>query len=369
MASEHAQLLIVGGPDDGRVIKLDYLPATLGRDPNCAIRLREPQVSREHMAFITGADGVLCEVLSKRRVEIDGKYYRRGKRVLLDTGDVLKLGYETEALFVAAGDDAEEAMGSFLVARSARAAAEPSAEAEPSSPPPLPEDTPPPGPGFAESEPAFGEPAKASVVEHRPLSVAEMEAQQRQKRTRKITIAVGIYLAVMVVGFIVLSLFKSDRPSDTSGNRPKILSRRDIEAILRAQPKLSADREMGNRELEAARIEFLWLDARENAAYLCVKHYKRGKEYSRLSALTIDDSQRYAEAMGMLLGKVLPLYGEACRDSQQQLWNDAYGKFKQLRLLVPDADNDFYRNVLKHQSYIDRMKDEGKKKGKGFFQR
>jgi len=362
MPSEHPQLFIIGGSDDGRVIVLDYLPATLGRDANCAIRMRDPYISREHMVFHTGDEGVLCEVLSKRRVEIDGKKYKRGKRVVLDTGDVLELGHQTEAFFVAAGDDGAEALAARRAARPVPLVAEPAPEPPPPEPAPEPEAPEPDDFGVP-----FADAAPASTAAE-PMTVGDIEAVQRQKRMRKIVIALGIYIALIVGAGVVLYLFKAP-PKTNSDARPTVLGKREIEAILRAEPELSADREMAKTELDAARQEYEWRGTRPGAYYQCVDHYKRAKVYGRRTALGIEDSQKFTEVMTALFQKVLPLYGEACRDSQQRLWNDADAKFKRLRALVPDADNKLYKNILRHQSYIDRMKDRKKKKGRGFLQK
>ena len=77
---------------------------------------REEAASREHIRFLFTHDGWVMENLSANGTLINNKRYKRDKKILLDTGDVLGVGLETKILYVAPGDDPEEALGAWRAA-------------------------------------------------------------------------------------------------------------------------------------------------------------------------------------------------------------------------------------------------------------
>ena len=119
MAAARPELLFVRGPQAGQRVVLTTGQAVLGRSPECDVRLEEESASRRQVQFEMTAEGVVVENLSSQGTLISGKRYKSGKRVLLDTGDVLAAGAVTEILFVAAGDDPEAALTAYRQARPA----------------------------------------------------------------------------------------------------------------------------------------------------------------------------------------------------------------------------------------------------------
>ena len=109
-ATPHPRLVVLAGPDAGREIVLDALPVTAGRGSICAVRLTDRTVSREHVSLAAGAEGIILTVLSAAGVRIGGKRFRKGKQLILAGGDVVRLGGETEILFLDVGDDPAEAL-------------------------------------------------------------------------------------------------------------------------------------------------------------------------------------------------------------------------------------------------------------------
>ena len=82
-----AQLFVLSGPDVGRSFELDG-PTTLGRSPDCDVRLRDRSISRQH-ARVEPADGgwVIVDLGSRNGVRLHGKRVERA--VLSDLDEVL----------------------------------------------------------------------------------------------------------------------------------------------------------------------------------------------------------------------------------------------------------------------------------------
>jgi pSer/pThr/pTyr-binding forkhead associated (FHA) protein len=77
-------------PDGRSTIPLDHLPAIVGRDPDCDVRLHDPSVSRLHCE-ISQINGrlVVVDLESRHGTFING---RRVRFAHLGPGDTLRLG-------------------------------------------------------------------------------------------------------------------------------------------------------------------------------------------------------------------------------------------------------------------------------------
>ncbi|HVV81672.1 MAG TPA: FHA domain-containing protein, partial [Kofleriaceae bacterium] len=64
---------------------------TIGRDPECGIRLADPQVSRRHAMITATTDGVrVTDLDSRHGTSVNGERLARARRLL--SGDVITLG-------------------------------------------------------------------------------------------------------------------------------------------------------------------------------------------------------------------------------------------------------------------------------------
>jgi pSer/pThr/pTyr-binding forkhead associated (FHA) protein len=91
--AEVARLVVEEGPDAGRSLALTVVgrPYRAGRATGCDLVLTDDDVSREHVAFERGWDGVQVRDLgSKNGVELDGRRLEGGRR--LHDGEAVVVG-------------------------------------------------------------------------------------------------------------------------------------------------------------------------------------------------------------------------------------------------------------------------------------
>ena len=236
MPDPRALLIFVGGPQQSQRKALPGGIIRAGRSPAAGVQLTEDYISREQMQFTLTDDGWTLENLSAPNpTRINGKKYRKSQKVLLDTGDVIAAGLETQILFVAPGDDAEEALTAWLgrteeaPAPEGPAEAEVIGEVEPGEATrapliqPLPAESP-------KQQQAEEEPEE----EAGPLSEEEEEALKRKAKVKKYTILFSVYLTVIIAFFIILNKVRPSGPEVVRG-RPRELTKLDVEEVLDAK--------------------------------------------------------------------------------------------------------------------------------------
>jgi predicted component of type VI protein secretion system len=83
------KLYVLSGPDTGKSFELEA-GALVGRDPDCAVRLRDPSVSRKHARLEHGERGwSIVDTQSRNGIHVDGK---RVATVELADGAEVSLG-------------------------------------------------------------------------------------------------------------------------------------------------------------------------------------------------------------------------------------------------------------------------------------
>ncbi len=88
-----ALLRVIDGPDNGRIFVLKKFPATLGRDPECIIRLSDPGVSGVHGHIERERRGfTLVDLQSRNGLFLNGKSVAKAA---LKDGDQIGLGHGT----------------------------------------------------------------------------------------------------------------------------------------------------------------------------------------------------------------------------------------------------------------------------------
>ena len=196
MSAEHPELIFIAGPQAGQRVILSRPGATLGRGSAADVLLSEDYASREQARYERLQGGPCVIGLSKRGTWINGRRYKPGKRVFLDTGDRIGVGKETEILFVNAGDDPDAALEAACrpdrarknafgkIAAPSRPVAQPAA--------PAPKET----AAEAEAPPEAPAPADRRAGKHRPseMSADERAELERQAKRRKLMIGLGVYL-------------------------------------------------------------------------------------------------------------------------------------------------------------------------------
>ncbi|MCP4679279.1 MAG: diguanylate cyclase [Deltaproteobacteria bacterium] len=101
-SSRKASFIILGGLDVGSVVKIEGMEATLGRDPNAEIVLRDDGISRHHAEVTRVGDTlVIRDLNSTNGTFVDGKKINQatisdGGKVLLGRRTVLKFVLQDE---------------------------------------------------------------------------------------------------------------------------------------------------------------------------------------------------------------------------------------------------------------------------------
>ncbi len=360
MVTEHSQLTVLTGPDAGRVINLDFLPVTLGRGASCGVRLAENYISREHVRLELTADGVVCEVLSASGIRIAGRSFKRGKRVLLDTGDVCQIGLETELLFVAAGDDRDAALVEADAARLAALEAKTAKQRQKEQAEQAKLEA---KQAKSESEERDEDVVAAEVVEDpaKSMSPAEAEAARRRTRMRKIMFGLGIYLGLMLIVVVALVMVTGE-DEDGGDRRPKTLTNSRIKELFEVKLKdRTLDMKKADELLDLAREAYGRRNFDDAALYWCVTFYKQSLAYANSAAFeSTQDADRYDDALLQLTTRVTEEYDRARLNSGQERWRDARDQFERVLEQVPDQGDLVAKNVQRHLGYIKKRRDAEK---------
>ncbi len=84
------RLIILTGPSTGLRITIEANPMVIGRDPDCAVRVDDPEVSRKHAVIEHRPDGIYIRDLgSMNRILVNKREVREAR---LKHGDVIEVG-------------------------------------------------------------------------------------------------------------------------------------------------------------------------------------------------------------------------------------------------------------------------------------
>ncbi len=374
MSQEHPELVFITGPQAGQRVVLKRPAAVLGRSGEADILLSEEFASRAQLRYELVKAGPTLENLSARGTWINGKRFKSGKRVLVETGDVIGVGSETQILFVAAGDDPEQAAAEFRSGAGGKDAfGRKLAPDNPPGPPPMPVeagDAPPPDTGDAGEPRKKPKPGKKRPSEMTPGERAELERKAKQK---KLIIGLAAWWGAIVVAIMLLRAFYGGRgPFQVAEER--ILSDREIRRLLEEQP----------REVTAnvyLRDEWLQRGMKLHGDYglddpwklnKIVLAFKEALAYS--GRVSFDDPRHqrlYRAALDRLAQEVTGRYRTACILERKKDWARARDRFGDLLQILSDENerNPVFRNVQAHLSRVKHLyeKQEKAKKPRGWF--
>jgi len=363
MADPRALLIFVSGPQKGQRKALPGGIVRAGRSPSFGVHLTEDYVSREQMQFALTDDGWTVENLSVGNpTRINGKKYRTGRKVLLDTGDVLGAGMDTEILFVAPGDDAEEAYHAWLARADAVEAPEAPATAQVIGAV---------QPGDQTEKAVVVQPLApekpeepAEAEEEQPpepageLTEEEEEARRRKAKVKKYTILFGVYFAVIIGFFVVLSKLRPAGP-DTPRGRPPELTKLDIDEIIESSRFNRRANELACQKAlhEAVRL-YRAKRVDDGNLYRSIKQFKLATAYNPTGTLyDPEHSRMFLDAKKELLRAVWETYEEALRQSHARAWRKASVLFEDLLRMIPAKDhpaeqhNKLFDNIVDHSTY------------------
>lgn len=367
MAMGYAELIFVAGCQEGQRSVLMSNVAVAGRSQSADVQLREEYVSREQFRLTYTTAGWVVENLSGNPIRINGKKYKRGKRVIVETGDVVGVGVETEILFVAQGDDAEEALAAC---RAAHAAGEPAAPAEAAQAPATAEkegervEMPP-------AEDQVGEqPQEAPAPAAEPEAVQDeesAEAVQRKAKLKKYGIMFGVYVGLLIAGAILVNWLV--RGPDTTAPLVR-LSPPQIELALRAEPRHKGlDPGAAAKALRDAKAMYQDAAVKDGNLYKSIKYFRLHLAYKRGQFDTVEDERLYQQAVDELVDKVQIKYHNAVLFEKDKRWREARLLFEELLRVVPaksepepERYNRLFDNVKDHLVYVRKKAREAKER-------
>ena len=354
MSLTRAELVFVAGPQQGQRVRLLDNVMVAGRGPLAQIQLQEETVSRQQLQLELTVQGWLVQNLSAGSpLRINGKKYKVGKQILVDSGDVIGLGLDTEILFVDADTDVNEAM---------RAYTEDNPAPEPVPVPVTPELAPEPVshvPDLAAQPTTY---LDVPQEQEAPQTDEEADEAARKAKIKKIAIGFGIYLALMVVAAVFLVSMKK-APGPNNDGVPASLSSEEIRDALEQKIVKEPNPVASQKHLQEARRLF---DARtqlnENL-YLCHKHYRlalafrrradryfKGREDQRKSEMVLDE---LSERLGAIYsGVMLFEKGNEWYKAGQEL--DRFCEYLPSDKMKddPDVKDTLWKNTWDHRRYI-----------------
>lgn len=330
-----AELIFVEGPQEGQSVMLTASTMVAGRSPQADLTLDEQYVSRRQLQFTNTTEGWVVENVSDNAIRINGKKYKRGKKIILDTGDVIGVGIATEILFVSGDDQAHQALDAYRQAN-------PEGDPEP-------------------AEKSAAKKLKPKRTEKSGKSEPSDPKTDRSHKLQKYAVMFIIYLAVIVAGAVFLGMHLTSR-SKTSTDAPARLSFSQIERILKAPVDtkiMVKDILAAQRALERARQTYHDAAVKDGNLYKSVKYFKLHLAYKRGTFEQRRDEQMFHLATSELVDKVQHKYRNAVIHEKDKNWRQARILFEELLRLVPvkdkphpEPDNAVFDNIVKHLVYV-----------------
>ncbi len=375
MASARPELIFITGPQDGQRAVLMKDTAVIGRSPAAEIVIEERYVSRKHARLQLTSDGWVFENLSPSGTRINGKKFKKDKKVILDTGDVLHVGKETRVLFVAPGDDPEAAL-TRCRSEYPELFAEPQPQGEPAE--------------KAAEEPQTtdrqGEPATESLPEEheaepseKPPTPVELEeekaesydpaAEARKAKIKKYAIAFGVYLLVIAVGIILLVHLSSGEKNGRNLSQLTELTGDEIAEAITAPYERQRYPNKAAQELKKALSSYELRTIKPGERYQCVRSFKLYLAYKNGS--DFDDPQHglmFQRVTYALIKEVKTDYQGAYAYMKAKNWPRAKAIYKNLLRILPERDpkdpvyEKIIKNVLRHSTYASNQLAETRKK-------
>ncbi len=359
MAAARPELLFVRGPQEGERAVLMTNTALVGRAPGADVRVQEPAASREHLRFEWRPVGWVMENLSGHGTRVNGKRYRK-KLLLLETGDVLGVGTETEILYVSPGDDPEEALRAYRESRPQPQKPEPAPA--PAAEPPAVEE--PPDPAPAAPDPAPPTPAEPQPQETPDEEGEEAGEDDEAKTSRLKIVLLGIVLGGLVL-FSVAMIVRSLREEDNGGRKddsPARLTAYDIrEAIeteLERSPSRTRAAEALDRAVRGYANRVLWGPGDH---YRCVKDYQLHLAYKEQKTFRrIQDERNFKRAREDLVNLVKEKYSSAWTFERARSYRGAWAAYQELLRILPVPDLEprgpvkqvVVENVIEHINFV-----------------
>jgi hypothetical protein len=363
MVSAMPELIFVSGPQQGERTVIMTGTAVLGRSPGADVKLLDEAASREHVRFQLTRDGWVMENLSANGTLINGKRYKKDKKILLDTGDVMGIGLETKILYVAPGDDPEEALEDWRQANPSAQQAKPGeTKARTVKPPAEPAPAAPAAAASAGEKPKAPPPVPGGKA--RPADKAAQPGQVQEedglagpadKGSKNLKVILLVVVLLGMVGFGAALIIKSGGSDNGDGSGTHELSRLTAEQITAALDAPIDRPPSPTKAAEAldlavrsyANKDRLW--SRPGELYRCVRQFKFYRAYSQSIAYPKVQDERMALAASRELdAMVREKYETAWKYEKARSYRSAKQSFEQLMRELPAGD-------VERDSPIDRV--------------
>ena len=371
MAPPRPELIFVSGIQEGERAVLMANVAIAGRGSSCEVNLKEESISRQQIQFEFSPDGWVVENLSVNGTWINGKKYKAGKKVILETGDVLKAGADTQILFVSPGDDPEEALKQYRQKHSV-AAPKPREETDVSEEP-VPAAAP-----KASSEPtsvgstrdmrmqaSVGAGSSYSPDKSGGKQELSDEAKERQvvkERTAKLK-KYGMYFVVYMVVLFGVVIGISQRGCDHGeGVRsiPRKLTGDDISAAILSKLLRSPNPVVAQQNLKEAISLYPRRNAEPGFLYIVVSDLNEYLSHKDGPAVfeAAEYDQMYKASTQELADAVTAEYNRAFILEQNKQWKDASNQYNKVWKMLPEKNSnsrvykEIIQNIQDHISFI-----------------
>jgi hypothetical protein len=367
MAGARPELIFVHGPQEGERAVLMTNAILIGRSSSADVQVRESTASREHLRFELRPEGWVMENLSGHGTRVNGKRYKK-KKLLLETGDVVGIGTETEMLYVSPGDDPEEALRGYREAqpkpKEIPAEAE-TAQAEPVRKQPRPSES---------AAPPAAEEAAAKPAPKRKEAAGGEEGEVAEDKEGKAGRLKVVLFSVVLVGMVffgVALIVKSLREEDNTGSQeagpPRLAPyqiREALEADLERPPSPVKAAAALDEAVRAHANRVTW---EPGDLYRCVRSFKLHLAYKdNRTFRRMEDELNFKKVRDDLVALVGERYDTAWKFEKARSFRNAKAAFDEMLLILPVAELD--RNAPVYQvivvNVIDHIKYVKKKLGK-----
>jgi pSer/pThr/pTyr-binding forkhead associated (FHA) protein len=362
----HATLAFVAGPQAGQRVVLTKAVAILGRGSEADVLLSEDYASRQQARYELVRAGATLENLSPKGTWVNGKLYKAGKKLLLETGDLLGVGAETEILFIAAGDDPDTALALHNQAMPPKSAfgKKHRARIKPEGDQPKGE--------APEDEPGVEEDNAPDEFDRRPrqkraseMTPAERARFEDEARRKKIMIGLGIYLAILAVIVIAVVLYRTPSRDEGGTPIPYMLTPAEIRAALAGRIEKSPNPVKKESKLQEALELYQQHGLEPLYLHKCLVAFKESLAYGGREFFDDpEDGQKYRDVLDKLIRVVQERYRNAYILERNKDWKRAEREFGMLLRIVPDRESLIFKDVQKHHGRVRAFlqKEEGKKK-------
>jgi pSer/pThr/pTyr-binding forkhead associated (FHA) protein len=361
MAGEaRPELIFLSGPQRGERAVLMGNVILLGRGAACDVCLTEEHVSREQARLSFAPQGWVFQNLSANGTRVNGKKFKKPKQVFLDTGDVLAMGVETQVLYVAPGDDPEEALAAYRQAHPEAA----HGEAAPPSPPA--EEPSPPAGGKAQA--AEKAPAGKAEVAARPPAEQEGEAEGEEEEEEsgsnrlKLILFGIVLLGVCAFGVVLIKASGREDDSGDEDQPPPRLTEAQIREAIREPLVRSPSPVKAADALDQAVRSYTNRNTWERGdLYRCVRNFKLHRAYRHSRSFErIQHERMFEQALRDLEDQVCEKYDTAWKFERAKSYRNARTVFEEFLEVLPMNQLErsgpirgvIMENVIDHLNFI-----------------